>query len=482
MKILFIIFLFCETLVCTPQVRAIPNPVITVKHYPPPPDHAPAPPYPLKLGDGAHCAINAVIKNSNLVDPPPASQALNVHGLHRIHDGRGRPLTGRGVMVGIIDSGVTPNRRLPHLRGGGDYVVPRDNGLFDCDHHGTIIAGIIGAAPSRRDGFIGVAPDSHIISVRALSNYYQAVNFQDASVDFRNPNKVGANNLKALADAIVHIANLGASVINVSVTTCYAVKNPIAWSRLAGAVHYATHKRNAVIVTSAGNSGDAGCGSNPLRNEDDPSDTRGWGSVVNVSLPSLFAGHGELLSVGGSTVTGETYFGTMTGPWVSVMAPAMNIVSLDPAINASRHGKLTNGDYITEGEHRGDVVPIKGTSFAAAYVTGVVALVRQLHPDMRATQVIRFVESTAHHVSQQQMGYAGYGLIDPYRLLTVDPKSIENTSPAYSAAAEPMKPKPPVDNTARNLARIIVISILAAGVLTYYIGFTVTSSRHHGEN
>lgn len=54
---------------------------------------------------------------------------------------------GAGVKVAVIDTGVTPHPRFPHLIPGGDYVMAGGDGLSDCDAHGTIVASMIGAAP-----------------------------------------------------------------------------------------------------------------------------------------------------------------------------------------------------------------------------------------------------------------------------------------------------------------------------------------------
>ena len=54
---------------------------------------------------------------------------------------------GAGQKVAVIDTGVTPHPRFPHLIPGGDYVMGGD-GLSDCDAHGTIVASMIGAAPA----------------------------------------------------------------------------------------------------------------------------------------------------------------------------------------------------------------------------------------------------------------------------------------------------------------------------------------------
>jgi membrane-anchored mycosin MYCP len=58
---------------------------------------------------------------------------------------------GGGVKVAVIDTGVTPHPRLPHLLPGGDYVMGGD-GLSDCDAHGTLVASMIGGAPAGAEG------------------------------------------------------------------------------------------------------------------------------------------------------------------------------------------------------------------------------------------------------------------------------------------------------------------------------------------
>ena len=67
--------------------------------------------------------------------------------LHAQHRAAWRHSTGNGVAVAVIDTGVTPNRRLSVV-GGGDYIMGGD-GLTDCDAHGTIVASLINAAPQR---------------------------------------------------------------------------------------------------------------------------------------------------------------------------------------------------------------------------------------------------------------------------------------------------------------------------------------------
>ena len=66
--------------------------------------------------------------------------------------------TGAGVAVAVIDTGVAPSPELPHLRAGQDFVDPASpDPLFDCDSHGTVVAGIIAGQT------IGVAPGASVI-------------------------------------------------------------------------------------------------------------------------------------------------------------------------------------------------------------------------------------------------------------------------------------------------------------------------------
>ena len=73
--------------------------------------------------------------------------------------------------------------------------------------------------PGPTDAFVGVAPDAKILSLRQTSEAFLPVGMQ---VDPNDPNSSPtAGSLRSLARAIVHAANLGAGVINVSEAACY---------------------------------------------------------------------------------------------------------------------------------------------------------------------------------------------------------------------------------------------------------------------
>lgn len=356
----------------------------------PPAPGTPGPPVPMR--QTTVCATSAVVPDSQF-DTIPASHAFGVPELHN-------HATGAGQRVAVIDSGVAPNARLPRLLAGGDYIMGGD-GLSDCDHHGTLIAGIIAAQPASGDGFVGVAPDAEILSIRQSSRAFGPENSADRDVS--------ASTVGTLAASIRRAADEGATVINLSVTSCIPAASSTAMApELMGALAYAALEKDAVIIASAGNLSQA-CTANPGPDPNAPADDRGWEKVASVSLPSY--ADQFVLSVGGTTLTGDAYVNTMPGPWVDVAAPAVNIVSLDPA-DADRGG-LINAEITQQGP-----APLSGTSFAAAYVSGLAALIREKHPDLNAEQVRNRIINASSSSAWTTNNTMGHGQVDALRALT----------------------------------------------------------------
>lgn len=200
------------------------------------------------------------------------SSATGAQAMMRLPDAW-RFSRGAGQRVAVIDTGVSPSRRLPRLTAGGDYVSTGD-GLSDCDAHGTLVAGIIAGAPSSTDAFAGVAPDASIISIRQSSTAFGARRSRDSDDPHVGS---GYGSVRTLAHAVVRAVDLGATVINISEVACAAVGAKLNDRSLGAAVRYA-HERDVVVVVAAGNlTRDSACTSqNPIPSGDDPT---GWRSV-----------------------------------------------------------------------------------------------------------------------------------------------------------------------------------------------------------
>nr|WP_296774765.1 type VII secretion-associated serine protease mycosin [Rhodococcus sp. (in: high G+C Gram-positive bacteria)] len=406
-----------------------------------PEDPPPAPASPMEQRTA--CAVSAMLADSAIARPAPANVAFDVATLHEF-------ATGKGITVAVIDSGVAPNDRLPRLIGGGDYIGAA-NGLEDCDHHGTLVAGIIGAQPSSTDGFVGVAPDSTLIAIRQTSSAYEPVD-RDAA------NAAGSSTLSTLARAVVHAANMNAQVINLSVTACFPDSSVVDTAELGEALRYAVDVKDAVVVTSAGNTNDATCKANPGYDPSNAADARNWANTHTVSMPSYYSP--LVLSVGGADLTGAVYPGTMAGPWVGVAAPAVDIVSLDPT---KPSGGLTNASVGQNGPQT-----IAGTSFASAYIAGLAALLRERYPELNAKEIRERIVDTAHTPANTQIGAFGAGLADPVAALTSGARPMPRTDAVQSRSWSSTKDVPhwqwvPAAVAVGGVALVTVLVLLAVG-------------------
>ena len=168
-----------------PPASAVPPPVVPPG---PPPAGPVGPPDPTERKSA--CGIGGVVPQTDFRMQPSADSLLDITGAWQFSRGAGQK-------VAVIDTGVNRHPRLPALVGGGDYVSGTD-GLEDCDAHGTLVAGIIAAAPSPNDAFAGVAPEATILSIRQNSDVY-AVKGSPAAQNDPNSVSPGYGNIHTLA-------------------------------------------------------------------------------------------------------------------------------------------------------------------------------------------------------------------------------------------------------------------------------------------
>ncbi|MCV7347303.1 type VII secretion-associated serine protease mycosin [Mycolicibacterium rhodesiae] len=340
---------------------------------------------------------------------------------------------GAGQRVAVIDTGIAAHRRLPDVVAGGDYVSTGD-GRQDCDGHGTVVAGIIAAAPDQTDrtGFTGIAPEATLIGIRQSSNKFGPV---------ADPGDLGFGDVSTLAMAVRTAADMGASVINISSVAC--AESSLDDRALGAALSYAVDVKDSVVVVAAGNVG--GDGQCPAQN------TTAQPSVI--ASPAWYDDY--VLTVGSVGPDGAPSEFSLNGPWVDVAAPGENIVSLDPDGDGVINALPTPAGQAS----------MSGTSYAAPIVAGVVALVRSRFPRLSARQVMTRIEATAHHPAPGWNAAVGNGVIDPLAALS----DHTNTPPAHQAvrAAVPL-PTRPADNhryaVAGSAAALCVAGIVAASV------------------
>ena len=287
---------------------------------------------------------------------------------------------GAGVTVAVVDSGVDANPQFgDRVIPGPDLVAGTKPGIppgADCVGHGTAVASIIAAAPVPGVSFTGVAPAARILSVK--------ISGTDTFPTSATP--------QGIMDAV----QFGADVINLSLATPDDVQG------LRNAVEYALH-HNVVVVAAAGN--DIGQGGTDANDGND-----GTGPFYPAAYPGVLA----VGAVGpGGVLAG---FSDRYTP-VGVTAPGVNVTSAYPGTFPAAYDAAQNG-----------------TSFAAAFVSGVVALVRSAHPGLNAAQVVARIEATAHGGTGPG---TGHGLVDPVRAVTAVLPAEQASAAGDQATAAP---------------------------------------------
>ncbi|MFF7320283.1 type VII secretion-associated serine protease mycosin [Streptomyces albogriseolus] len=282
--------------------------------------------------------------------------------LDALHTDQVWPTTrGAGVTVAVLDTGVEADH--PDLDGnvleGKDLVgFGAREGDEAWARHGTAMAGIIaghGHGPGNGDGVRGVAPEARILPVRVI-------------LEDKDPARAKARSTRgnALAEGIRWAADHGADVINLSLGDDSASAHPEQGEDEA--IQYALRK-GVVVVASAGNGGEKG---------------------DRISYPAAYPGV--------IAATAVDRYGTRapfsTRRWyATVSAPGVDVIIADP------DHKYYEG---------------WGTSAAAAFVSGAVALVKAAHPDLTPAQIKRLLEDTARNApAAGRDDSRGFGFIDP---------------------------------------------------------------------
>ncbi|GAA5104346.1 type VII secretion-associated serine protease mycosin [Nocardia iowensis] len=431
-------------------VAALEPPEVVVG--PPPPDEPPGPEFATKQDKA--CLAAGVLPDSDLSRVPPPDLALNL--------GQARALSrGAGVTVAIIDTGVHPHQRLPNLVGGGDYVLAGGDGLADCDAHGTLVAGIIAGAADPADGFTGVAPDAGIISIRVRSGAFSA-----ERPTVRDPGEQAAVEIRTMARAITHAANMGAGVIAVPLAVCVPADLQVDQSMLSAAIGYAVHVRGALLIAGAGSAGNSECAQNPGIDPARPTDSRNWRDVKTISAPGWFAP--AVLTVGFTTADGTPMPESLTGPWVALAAPGTGIESLGPG-----GGGLINGVGAP-----GKLVPVGGSSFAAAYVAGIATLLRSRFPGETPSEISARLLASAHAPARGIDNVVGAGLVDPlaalsYRIPPAPPSGLYLSTPL--AVPEPPRQR---DRRPAIVAATVMLTVVLLGLGGVFGGGGLV--RRHG--
>ncbi|HZM84055.1 MAG TPA: S8 family serine peptidase [Candidatus Limnocylindrales bacterium] len=272
-------------------------------------------------------------------------------------------VTGKGIRVAVLDSGVDPNH--PQLQGKVVANIDKLHGVAtpeDCNGHGTGVAGLIAASIRNNVPFRGLAPGAQILAARVSE---QAQGNED------NTPPVPITEMAATVDWAVEN---GAKVINMSFV--YTNKSEGTLAPFKEAVTRAIDK-GVVVVAAAGNLNDKG---NPTPYP------AAWPGVVGVAA----------IGANGFQKLPQSQIGT----YVDIAAPGVEVWAPRPGSGFA---------------------PENGTSFAAPMVAATAALIFDRFKDDNITgqQVVKRLLATADPSPGGRASTSyGVGIVNPIRAVT----------------------------------------------------------------
>lgn len=271
---------------------------------------------------------------------------------------------GEGVKIAVIDTGI--DAAHPSLAGvvvGGIDVsgLGSSDGLTPVgqnSYHGTMVASLLAGRGSAEDQSAGVLGTAPKAELLSISMAF--------GVD-------GLDTDDQIARGIVWAVDNGASVINLSLT-----RNSVAWPKSWDEAFGYAFENDVVIVAAVGNRVDG---------------------TEQVSAPATIPG---VIAVAGVDKNAQASELSSTGGFtIAVTAPAEELVAAYPG-----------------GEYR----IWSGTSGAAPIVSGMVALIRSLYPELDAANVVNRVIQSAVKIGFEEYSTSyGYGLIDAENALLIEP-------------------------------------------------------------
>lgn len=311
---------------------------------------------------------------------------------------------GEGVVVAVLDTGVD----LEHPDLVGQFATAQDGRLgrdfvdegevTDPNGHGTIVAGLVGAAANNDEGVAGVAPAARVLPVRVL----------DAD---------GRGSASTVDAAIRWSVDNGADVINLSLEVEETDGGPDPTLTAPNAAIEYAWERGVVVVAATGNSGGGAAG---------------------------YPDGSPVLLVGASQREDERAAFSDAERLDAVMAPGVDMVS-------TWCSQVPGGGCDPELRYGiGD-----GTSFAAPVAAGVVALLLGSGLDHR--QAVRVLRETAVDLGPEGPDETfGVGRIDARAAMAAgstllasgQEEPTQSAAPPPTPAATPSQPAPTAGATA----------------------------------
>lgn len=273
----------------------------------------------------------------------------------------------------FVPEDINNNGKIDHSeKKGNNNPTPDVINLSDADiergvfHHGTVVAGIIGARGNNKQDGAGLNWRVRLMNIKILGNS-------------------GSGAVAPLAQAIRYAVNNGADVINVSMVGDESAD-------LKTAINYA-YRKGVVIVAAAGN------------NFSDLNLGPGYPICIDATSSKML--------VLGVSAIGKDHrlarFSNVGSDCIDITAPGVGINST---------ARYSPPDGLLETYRR----DWQGTSFAAPFVSGAAALIKSIQPTWRSKEIYQAILKSVHRTPPDDP--EAYAELYGWGLLQVD-KAVE---------------------------------------------------------
>src|SRR5499427_1384559 len=293
-------------------------------------------------------------------------------------------LTGAGVSVAVIDSGID----IHHRAFGHRVIVNKDFTGHDdpSDHygHGTHVAAIIAGEGSIGTGHRGMAPGANLLNLRVLGD--------DGSGD-------ASDVIEAIDWAVEHRKEFNVRIINLSLGA--PVLQPYRDDPLCEAVERAV-RTGITVVAAAGNYGRAADGRTIFGGITSPANTPFAIAVGAIDTHGTPTRSDDTLAPYSSK--GPTRYDLIVKP--DVAAPGHHIESAE-ALDS--YLAMRNPERHVGGTGESAVMQLSGTSMAAAVVSGAAALLFDSYGNSKPAEIKAAMELGSTFMAASGVMGAGAG-------------------------------------------------------------------------
>ena len=306
--------------------------------------------------------------------------------------------TGKGVLVGVIDTGINFHKDLEkNLWDGGEEYPNHGYNTFENSHdvhdgfnHGTHCAGII-CGDGTSGTQTGIAPDATVMCIKVMDD-------------------AGGGNANTVCSGIEFAIEHGADVLNMSL----GFPNASMSTREALRQTYENAlEANVSIMTAVGNDGmlnltfpvpnsvrvPGGCPP-PWLHPDQQVNPGGLSACIAVSAVNYYNVVADFSSRGPFTWQTSSYedYPYLPGREIGLIRPDV----CAPGVGIISCSNTNSGGYIS----------MDGTSQATPCVTGVVCLMLQKKPYLTPAQICEALETTATKLSETKSNETGSGCVN----------------------------------------------------------------------